>query len=249
MNKRNKEIVVITGGSSGIGKEIGKEFMKRNYTVVITSSDKKKLDNTYRELKNYRNSENLKAIVCDVTEEKDVEEMIIKVDQMNTKVAVLITCAGISKSKGSKRVMPYAIQELPKDEWDSILDVNLKGVFLTNKAILPIMKKQGCGQIINIGSSMTKHGLKGQPYAPAYCASKFAVMGLGEALSDELEEYGITVQTICPGLVETPLTENTALKALFDGKAMKANNLAISIANMIEINKTIKTFNPLYLPN
>lgn len=249
MCKQSKELVLITGGSSGIGKELGKEFIKRGYIVIITSSNKKKLYNTYEEIQKNKNGDNLKTIVCDVTKEEDVKDMITKVEELKVTVSILITCAGVSKSKDSERVMPYSIQELPKDEWDSILNVNLKGVFLTNKAISNIMKKQRYGQIINIGSSTTKYGLRGQPYAPAYCASKFAVMGLGKSLSHELEEYGITVQTICPGLVETPLTENTALKTLFDGKAMKPKNLAKSIADMIESNKMIKTLNPFYLPN
>lgn len=243
-----KEVVLITGGTSGIGKGIMEELIKRQYNVVITSRSDKVLSQLKSSASLCEN-ERLMTMRCDVSKEEDVINLFEWIKEKGYYLDVLITSAGVSKSKDSDRVIPYSINELPRSEWDAILDVNLKGVFLTNKNALKIMNAQGEGQIINIGSAISKHGMKGQPYAPAYCASKFAVVGLSEAIAKEVEGNGITVQTICPGLVKTPLTENTALAALFDGKYMSVESFAKSIADMIDINKYIKTINPTLLPN
>ena len=243
----SNKIVVITGGTSGIGRGIMEELIKRDYNVLITSrgdAGSKKNDSGI-----VCNNKKPMIMKCDVSKEEDVVNLFRWIKDKGYYLDVLITSAGVSKSKESNRVIPYPINELPKAEWDAILDVNLKGVFLTNKSALKIMNAQGQGQIINIGSAISKHGMIGQPYAPAYCASKFAVMGLGEAIAREVESNGVTVQTVCPGLVKTPLTENTALAALFDGKHISVESFAKSIVDMIDINKYIKTINTRLLPN
>lgn len=247
MNK-NQELIVITGGSSGIGKEVMKLLIERGYRVLITSRKEERLKSIEAEIK-AEERKNLTTIACDVTKESEIRRMFNKIKEMRVELSVLITSAGVSKEENSNRVIPYPTSELPKSEWDSILNVNLKGVFLANKEALKIMVQQDYGQIINIGSAITKQGMKGQPYAPAYCASKFAVLGLGEAMAKEVANSGVTIQTICPGLVKTPLTENTALATLFDGKYIDAKNMAHSIVQMIESNKFIQTINPHYLPN
>jgi 3-oxoacyl-[acyl-carrier protein] reductase len=97
------------------------------------------------------------------------------------------------------------------------LEVNLTGIFLSNRAVLPIMISQASGQIVNICSSTTPYGLRGEPYAPAYCASKFGVVGLTESLAEEVRPYGIRVQAIFPGLVETGMIAKTALARRYGG--------------------------------
>jgi NAD(P)-dependent dehydrogenase (short-subunit alcohol dehydrogenase family) len=92
-------------------------------------------------------------------------------------------------------------------EWGAVIDTNLKGTFLCNRAVLPIMIKQRGGQIINISSTS---GLKGRAFDSVYCASKFGIIGLSEALSEEVRQYGIRVHVVLPDAVDTPIWEQNA---------------------------------------
>jgi len=128
-----------------------------------------------------------------------MEEMVRRTVAHFGQIDILITSAGILRAKGRG---PRLVAEMPTSEWDEVIETNLKGVFLSNHAVLSTMIKQRRGQIVNISSTS---GRQGRAYDSAYCASKFGVIGLSEALAQELLQYNIRVHVILPDAVDTPL--------------------------------------------
>ena len=184
-------IAIITGGSRGIGKAVALELLKEGYTVVITSRNLKQLKETENELKKYGNIEGIKNNVYNYD---DVKELIKTVYKKFGRIDILINNAGVAIWK--------ELDQMNKKEIDDILDINLKGLTYMCREVIPIMKKQKSGKIINISSGAGKQG-----YASfaVYCASKFGVIGLSDSLAKELEKDGIGVYTICPGGVNTKM--------------------------------------------
>jgi 3-oxoacyl-[acyl-carrier protein] reductase len=125
--------------------------------------------------------------------------------------------------------------------------VNLRGVFLANRAVLPAMRAQGTGHIVNVCSSTTPRGLRGTPFGPAYCASKFGVVGLTEALAAEVGTQGIRVQAIFPGPVTTPLVDQTLLARPFGG-AISAEAFADAVVALLETPRDAMLRHPHVLP-
>ncbi len=185
------KLAIITGGSRGIGKATALELLKEGYIVVITSRDNKELKETERELKKYGEIIGIKS---DVSNYNDVKGLIKDVYNRHKQIDVLVNNAGIALWK--------ELDQMTTKEIDDTLDINLKGLTYMCREVIPIMKKQKSGKIINISSGAGKQG-----YASfsVYCASKFGVIGLSESLAKELNEYGINVYTICPGGVNTKM--------------------------------------------
>jgi 3-oxoacyl-[acyl-carrier protein] reductase len=144
-------------------------------------------------------SEGVIGLTLDVRREQDMEKMVRQTVTHFGQVDILITSAGILRARGSG---PRLVAEMPTAEWDEVIETNLKGVFLSNHAVLPTMIRQRRGQIMNISSTS---GRQGRAYDSAYCASKFGVIGLSEALAQEVLQYNIRVQVILPDAVDTPL--------------------------------------------
>jgi NAD(P)-dependent dehydrogenase (short-subunit alcohol dehydrogenase family) len=126
-----------------------------------------------------------------------MEEMVRRTLDRYGRIDALVASAGILRG-GNPRV----VAEMPVAEWDLVLDTNLKGVFLSNRAVLPTMMKQRQGVIINLSSTSGRQGLA---YDSAYCASKFGVIGFSEALAEEMRPHGVKVHVILPGAVDTPM--------------------------------------------
>jgi len=134
------------------------------------------------------------AVECDVTKSDQVNAMVNKTLDEFGKIDILVNNAGVITVK--------PVVELEEEEWDFIMDVNVKGVFLCCKAVIPHMIKRRSGKIINVASIA---GKKGYATLAHYCASKFAVIGFTQALALELAPYNITVNAICPGIVYTQM--------------------------------------------
>jgi NAD(P)-dependent dehydrogenase (short-subunit alcohol dehydrogenase family) len=125
--------------------------------------------------------------------------MITETLAQHGRIDILIAAAGILRpSNGAVR----HLADMPRQEWEEIISTNLTGTFLTNRAVLPQMIEQGSGQVINVSSTS---GRRGYAYDSAYCASKFGVVGMTEALAAEMRPHGIRVQLLLPGAVETPM--------------------------------------------
>lgn len=180
-----KKIAIVTGGSKGIGKAIAEGLLKKGYIVIVCSRSL-----LYKEEKDYL------EINCDVTKEKEVEKVINLVEKKYARIDVLVNCAGL--------MLYNKITEIDIKDFDNLFAVNVKGVMLFCKKVIPIMQKQKSGYIINISSV---RGITGAPNKGAYAASKFAVMGLTQTILAENKEYGIRATAICPGLVYTEQTK------------------------------------------
>lgn len=246
MNK----VAIVTGGSSGIGRAVSIALAKSGFQVTVVGRTTRYIDATLELLK-ARTPDGQKplhaGLALDVINENDMQEMADKTMDRFGRIDLLVASAGIGKKTGSSRVIPYSTATLPPDEWGAVIGVNLTGTFLSNRAVLAPMISQRSGHIINICSSTTPHGLHGTPYAPAYSASKFGVVGLTESLAEEVSSYGIRVQAVFPGAVETPLVDNTMLARPFGG-TITAENFASTIMQLVTLPEDVNVVHPHVIP-
>lgn len=184
------KVVIITGGSEGLGKGTAKVFAEAGWDVVITARGKEKLERAAEELKVLKGR--VLTILTDVSNAKQVQSMVEQTIEAFGRIDVLINNAAID--------YPASIEELSVEQWDQVIGVNLSGVFYTSKAVFPAMKKQHSGYIINISSVA---GKKGWPNATAYCASKFALTGFTQALNGEGKSHNIRCSVVYPGGMDT----------------------------------------------
>jgi NAD(P)-dependent dehydrogenase (short-subunit alcohol dehydrogenase family) len=140
-------------------------------------------------------------MALDVRREEQMEEMARQTLSRFGRIDILVAGAGILRLKGTS---PKPLVELSLEEWDAVVDTNLRGTFLSNRAVLPAMMAQRKGQIVNISST---YGRQGRAYDSAYCASKFGIVGLSEALAEEVRQYHVKVHLVMPDAVDTPLWE------------------------------------------
>jgi len=195
-------VAIVTGGTGGIGNATCRCLAGAGANVVIVDRSKETVSLLQQELSaGLIDGQQVAGLVLNVTDEADMEEMARLTLEQFGRIDLLITCAGILRAPGS---LPKPMAQVDSDEWDIVINVNLKGVFLSNKAVLPAMMAQREGSIINLASTS---GRQGKAHDSAYCASKFGVIGLSESLAEVVRPYGIKVQTVLPDAVDTPLWE------------------------------------------
>jgi len=190
-NKRT----LITGGSKGIGRAIALAFAQAGATVALTSRALADAQTVADEIT--ANGGQTLPFACDVTDLAQIAAMRAALIEQWGGLDILVNNAGIS---GSHKFLGH-----PDDLWHKIMDVNLNGLYYVTKAFVPEMIGQKWGRIINIASIASKSGAR---YITAYTASKHGVLGLTRALAIELNPH-ITVNAICPGYVDTPMTDAT----------------------------------------
>ena len=188
-------VAVITGASSGLGKQMAKAFAEAGADLVLLARRIEKLEELKKELEPY----NVKVlpVKCDVTSKEDINNAVLNVIQTFDKVDILVNCAGASKDAG--------VLEMTDEEWDFTIDTDLTSVFKMTRSFANIMKVNNYGRIINIASM---YGLVGNTEIPtiAYHSSKGGVVNFTRAAAAELAKYNITVNCICPGYFNTELT-------------------------------------------
>ena len=191
--KLDEKIVLITGGSRGIGKAIAKLFAQEGAVVIITSRNEKKLKQASKEIGGSF------FISGDIRKENDVNKVVHQTVNKFRKIDVLVNNAGIFP-----KIKP--LHKISEKEWNDIIDVNLTGQFRFTKAVVPFMKKKG-GSIINISSDA---GLKAFEnfYADAYTASKAAMILLTKSWALEYAKNNIRVNCICAAVVDTDMTKH-----------------------------------------
>ncbi len=195
MNLSGK-VVVITGASTGIGKELAFEFARKGSTVVLGARDIKKLEENAELIK--KSGGRALAIQVDVSRRFQVESLIHRTITEYGRLDVLVNNAGISPGKGT-------ILDNTEEQVRATLDVNFMGGLYGVWAAAPHMEKAGGGQIIFVSSIIGKRGI---PLNSAYCSSKFAVQGLTESIRPELALKNIHVLNVCPAGVDTPFYEH-----------------------------------------
>lgn len=186
------KVAVVTGAASGIGRAAGLRLAQVGASMALLDIDGELGKKTEEEI--LREGGIARFFRCDVTSMKDCQETTEKIMEIFGRIDILFNNAG--------SIIRKDILGLTEGDWDRILDVNLKSIFLLSKVIIPHLKESGGGSIINTGSGW---GLKGGARAAAYCAAKGGVVNLTRAMAIDFGKDHIRVNCICPGDVDTPL--------------------------------------------
>ena len=189
----NDKVIIVTGGGQGIGRAFANAFAREGAKIVIAEINETKARVVAEEITSV--GFYATAIKTDVTDEENVNQMVKESIEKYGRIDVLINNAGILSTIEMK---PF--WEISTEEWDKILSVNLKGMFLCCKAVVPIMQKQSKGKIINLSSSTV---LEGRPNYIHYVSSKAGVIGLTRAMAREVGDWNINVNVITPGATDT----------------------------------------------
>lgn len=200
MSFKNK-VVLITGGSRGLGLVLARQFAEEGSKIAICARNNEELLRARADLQEL--GAEVFEVVCDVRNEEQVNQMIDAVYRHFGKIDVLVNNAGVIQ------VGPLETQT--KEDFESAMDVHFWGPFYTMQAVIPKMREAGEGRIVNISSIGGKVSV---PHLAPYCASKFALVGLSNAMRAELTKDNIYVTTVCPGLMRT----GSHINAMFKGK-------------------------------
>lgn len=182
------KVIVITGGSKGFGRGLAKAFADKQSKVVIASNDKSALAETASTL-------NIESFACDVTSFNEIQALAGHVVKQFGRIDMWINNAGI-------QIAPSNVEDVDVQKLHKLFDINFFGYFYGCKAVLPILRRQHGGTIVNINSTA---GLDGKPGLSAYVSSKFAVKGLTESLRQELKGTDIQIYGIYPGGMQTEI--------------------------------------------
>ncbi|ETI66926.1 3-oxoacyl-[acyl-carrier-protein] reductase [Neobacillus vireti] len=186
---------LVTGASRGIGREIALELARQGANVAVNfAGSEAKANEVVDEIKAI--GREAFAIKCDVSNVEEVTEMVKKTIDGFGKLDILVNNAGITKDN--------LLMRMKEEEWDDVININLKGVFLVTKAVTRQMMKQRVGRIINIASIV---GVSGNPGQANYVAAKAGVIGLTKTTAKELATRKITVNAIAPGFITTDMTD------------------------------------------
>ncbi len=193
------KVAIITGGASGIGLASAKRLAEVGATIALCDINEPKGKEAVAGIQELGSE--ARFYVCDVTSDTDCRRTIDQIFGDFGRIDILFNNAGIIWRK--------SVTELTEDEWDAVLDVNLKAIFLFSRYVIPLMEKSGKGSIINTGSGW---GLKGGAHAAAYCAAKGGVVNLTRAMAIDHGKQGIRVNCICPGDTDTELLHEEAVQ-------------------------------------
>jgi 3-oxoacyl-[acyl-carrier protein] reductase len=188
------QVAVVTGGGRGIGAAIAHELASLGASLVVCGRTTGPLEETAKSIA--QAGHHAEAIPCDVLRDQSVEEVARTVRRKYGRLDILVNNAGIGG-------FATPLHELPIDDWDRILNTNLRGVFYAVRAFAPLMIERRFGHIINISSLAGKNPL---PKGAAYAASKWGLNGLSYSVAEELRAYNIRVAVICPGSTNTDLS-------------------------------------------
>lgn len=194
MRLANK-VAVVTGGSRGIGYTIARKFASEGASVVVAGRNYESVRAAAGELEKLGAAS--MAVQCDVALRDEAEQLVSLTIERFGRIDILVNNAGITRDR--------LILRMSESDWDSVMAVNLKGVFNCTKAVAKAMLRQRYGRIINITSVV---GLLGNIGQANYAASKAGVIGFTKAVARELASRGVTVNSIAPGFIETKMTED-----------------------------------------
>ncbi len=191
-----KKVAIVTGGTRGIGLEIVRTFLQNNAKVALLGSREETVQKALEELKKENENYEVIGFYPTLYQEEEVAETFQKVKEQFGKIDILVNNAGISSST--------KLEDYTMDEYDKISNLNIKSVFVCSKQIVPYLKETK-GTIINTSSMVSIYG---QPSGVMYPASKFAVNGITKSLARELASFGIRVNAVAPGMIETDMVKN-----------------------------------------
>jgi 3-hydroxybutyrate dehydrogenase len=184
--------ILLTGAASGLGRDLAVYFAGKGHRLVLADRNAEGLRQTVGQLG--AAAERASAHTLDVTSAAQVRDLV---DSLGGRpVELLINDAGLQHVA--------RLEDFPEERWDELVDVMLKGPFLLARAVLPLMRAAGFGRVVNIGSV---HSLVASPFKSAYVAAKHGLLGLSKVVALEMADADITVNTICPAYIRTPLVD------------------------------------------
>ena len=198
--KLTGKVALVTGAAQGIGRAIALLLARNGADIVVSDINLEKAEETAKEIRAI--GPKAMAVKVDVSNLGDVERMVEGILEKLAKIDILVNNAGITRDK--------LVLRMTEEDWDAVLNVNLKGTFNCTKAVIRHMAKQRSGKIVNIASVVGEMGNAGQAN---YSASKAGVIGLTKTIAREYAQRGINVNAIAPGYIETPMTEALPEKA------------------------------------
>ncbi|MGQ9599121.1 MAG: SDR family oxidoreductase [Anaerolineae bacterium] len=191
-----KQAIIVTGASRGIGRATALALAREGGQVLAVARTSTLLKELAEQAANLPGQ--IIPATIDVTQRNQAEAAVAKAVELFERIDVLVNCAGVE--------LPRAVEEFSDEEYTRMMDTNLKAVFYLIRAVVPIMKRQRSGLIVNIASTAGHRGFSGDS---VYCASKFGVVGLTDSLDEELRRFGIRVSCISPGATDTDLAKAT----------------------------------------
>ena len=208
------KVALVTGGNRGIGKAIAARLAALGAAVAICGRDSQTLATTARELQAAGTP--VYSQHADVTKSSDVDALIKETETALGAICILVNNAGMG--------LFGPVQEKTEQEWDTLMNTNLKSVFLVSRQVIPGMIQRKSGDIINISSLAGKNTFAG---GGIYCASKWALQGLSGCMAEDLRNFGIRVSTVCPGSVATEFSGRGPKDA---SKVLSAQDVAHAVA-------------------
>lgn len=198
------KVALVTGASSGLGKDAAIAYAKAGADVALLARRLDKLEAVAEEIRSL--GRKAIAIACDVSKEESVKEAVDCALKEFSHIDILLNNAGIAVRGG--------VHQLSEEDWQKGMDINVKGIFLVSKYVVPGMIKQEYGKIVNISSINGIIADKDDMFIRHnYNASKAAVLGLSKGMAASYARYNITVNSVCPGLFESEMTANTLFKS------------------------------------
>lgn len=195
------KVAVITGGASGIGRETAKTFADRGAKVAICDVSVEEGNQVVDQIE--QNGGQAEFVAADVRQQDQVKSAVETIEDRWSTIDVLINNAGITKDS--------KVLDMTEEQWDQVIDINLKGVFNFTQAVAPSMVEQGAGSIVNSSSVVAMYGNYGQTN---YVASKAGVIGMTKVWARELGPKGITVNAVAPGFISTEMTQSVPDKVI-----------------------------------
>ena len=190
----NSKIAIVTGASQGIGETIAVEMAKSGANVFCLARNKNALDSTINKI--ISNGDKASAYSCDISDNEQFNNIVTDIFKEYGSIDILVNNAGITNDT--------LLMRMSDDQWDSVLNINLKGSFTCTRSVIKYMMKKKAGRIINITSIV---GLTGNAGQANYAASKAGLIGMTKSIAKEVASRGITANCVAPGWIETAMTE------------------------------------------